>query len=459
MSGTKGHRLSRVLERITQLFEERITPHEVWIKAEVSSFKVHSSGHAYLDLVEEREGAVVARCRATLWRGQSDIIKASSKLDPASILEDGREVLCQCRIIYHPVYGLSMHILDIDSSFALGEVEKRRKENILRLKKNGLLHLNRQLVLPRVIQRIALIAAEGSAGIADFRDQLHQNTYGFQFYLDHFNASVQGRGASASIRKAYDSINVQEYDAIVVLRGGGAALDLDVFNDYELNAVLATSPIPILVGIGHETDRTVMDEWAAKSLKTPSAVGAWLVERARDFEIEVSTTYQSIMELYRTSIDREKNKQSERSQSIVHLAQESGARSRRILEHHTQVLAIHTERSVQRSKEAILHSSNNIAQIAQSQLNGSVHSLQERIAKLDRFSAEIQVRSRSKLDMLVELVELYSPESTVKRGYAIVRKDDRIATNITQLKVDDQIEIVMKKGQLEAVIKNIKSNG
>ncbi|KAB2814523.1 exodeoxyribonuclease VII large subunit [Phaeocystidibacter luteus] len=458
VNSPSGHSLSRVLARITELFEEKITPHEVWVKAEISSYKRHGSGHHYFDLVEQRNDVVIARARAALWRGQADSIELTNKLNLSNILENGREVLCKCRITYHQVYGLSLHVVDVDPNFALGEMERRRKETIARLQKEGLLLRNRQLHLPAVIQRIALIAAENSAGLADLSNQLHKNSYGFVFRLDHYPASVQGTQAAGSIVKAFQSIDLQLYDAIVIIRGGGSALDLDSFNDYALNAQLAKCSIPVIVGIGHETDRTVMDEWAAQSLKTPSAVGAWIVERARDFEVEVSTNYQSILEIYRSTLERQRSRQNELTSLFTHYSREYTRSAKYSLETTSRNFKSYTEKYSTLKREVLVMMTNLINSESRELVGESRHTADAQLAQLDRFSREIRVRNQHKLKMLEELIEVYSPTSTLKRGYTYLLREGAIVTKGTSLKKGEEIGIETTDSRVTAEVKHIERN-
>lgn len=452
----KGHSLSKVLSRVQQLFEEQISHHEVWVKAEISSYRKHASGHHYFDFVEEREQSVVARCKANLWRGQADIIEARTKLNLSELMEDGRELLCLCRLVFHPVFGLSLHVTDIDPNFTLGEIEKRRQETIAKLKKLSLLHLNRQLSLPRVIQNIAIIAAEGSAGLADLQNQLESNSYGFKFKWNHFNALVQGSGSPGSIVKTFNSIDFDAFDAIVLIRGGGSALDLDAFNDFELNRVLAQSPLPFLVGIGHETDRTVVDEWAAKSLKTPSAVGAWIVERARDFEIDISTSYQGIMELYRSKMDASKAASQERLNQIVHFSRANLSETLHELEGMSRGLSLIYQRYSSLKRERLSQLTNAVSRLSKEQLVENKHALEDSGHELDRYSTEALVRAKSHLDLVEKLVDVYHPQSTLKRGYSYLRSGGQILTSAESLKTDDSIEVITKEHEIQALIQKIK---
>lgn len=452
----KSVSLSRLLGRISELFEEQITPHEVWVRAEISSYKPHSSGHLYFDLVEHNGSAQLARCRAVIWRGQVEQIELRSGMHLREHLKDGREILCLARATYHPVYGLSLHISDVDPDFALGEIEKRRRETIARLEKENLIRLNRLLILPKVIQRIAVIAAGGSAGLADLIQQLKGNSYGYGFRIEHFQASVQGDEAAGTLIAAFERIDTERYDAIVLIRGGGAALDLDVFNDYLLNKQLSQAPIPFIVGIGHETDRTVVDEWAAVSLKTPSAVGAWLVERCRDFEVEVSTVYQGILEFYRHRTDRERALLNDRVQQL------SGKSRQRtgdeLLHLHGLSRGINTvaQRFVSLRKERQRLLTDHIAGETRRLIREHRYDLEEHAAKADRYGAEVLVRARHSLNMNSELLEVYQPASTLRRGYHILRKEGEIVMDLTRLKPEETIEIEAFAARLEAVIKSIK---
>lgn len=451
--------LSRLLGRITELFEEQITPHEVWVRAEVSSYTKRSNGHHYFDLVEQRDQVQIARCRAVIWRGNADAMKVRNGMDISTHLEDGREILCLARAVYHPVFGLSLQISEVDPNFALGEVEKRRRESIARLKKEGLLELNRCLPLPIVIQKIALIAAEGSAGLADITSQLKSNRYGYQFEIQTFYATVQGKDSSSSILKAYQEVDTSNFDVIVLIRGGGASLDLDSFNEYQVNAALAQSPIPFIVGIGHETDRTVMDEWAAVSLKTPSAVGAWIVERAREFDIHISTIFQQVLETYRDVLENVKTRLVDRTQFVIRLAREMHHEERIYLNDRSRQIARNAERKLQFQGEFLKLAAEHMNNDSGKVLANFKHELSASTVALDRFARELFIVKKHQLSMSAELVELYHPTGTLKRGYALLRKNGSIQTSSKNLRTGDEIEIQLTDALISSEIKNIKQHG
>lgn len=447
--------LSRLLGRVSELFEEQITPHEVWVKAEVSSFKKHVSGHLYFDLVEEINGVQIARCRAVIWRSHAESIALRSNIQVSNFLEDGREILCLARIIYHPVFGLSLQITDVDSSFALGEIEKRKRECVARMKKEGLLTLNKALHLPPVVQRIAILAAEGSAGLADLLQQLNQNRYGYKFDCTHFQTSVQGKEAIESLHAAFTKISKYDFDAIVLIRGGGSALDLDVFNHYELNAFLAQASLPFIVGIGHETDRTVIDEWAHVSLKTPSAVGAWIVERAREFDIQISTHFSLIVEVYRSRMESLNSRLAERSQGIIRYTREVHSKVRIELTHTGRALAQLSERKIKLQHEFRRQFLDHLKSESKLALEGSKFEMTTKLEGLDRFCREIVLRSKHQLQLTGELIQVYHPENTLKRGYNVLRVNNTIVVDADMLDIGESVEIETFTHLLETHINKI----
>lgn len=453
--GAKGVRLSRLLGRVTELFEEQISPHEVWVRAEISSFKKHHSGHYYFELVEHENNRQVAKCRATLWRAQADAIAHRTQMNIDHVLADGREVLSLVRLTYHPVYGLSVNILDIDPSFALGEAEKRKRETLDKLKKGGLLEKNRKKQLPTVIQRIALIAAESSAGYADFTQQLLKNAYGYHFSITHYSARVQGHEAVQDLTAPLVALNASEFDVVVVIRGGGAAMDLDVFNDLKLNTAFANAPLPVIVGIGHETDRTVLDEVAHSSLKTPSAVGAWLVERMRDFEIGISTTFGAILEEYRSMVEGEKRTLAEQTRSLVHRTTQSTRVSRDYMEALRSEIHQWSYNYTRDRRDSIKLTGSALYSQVHQRIGDHRHELSNRLNQLDRLSSEVQIVAQNRLKTIEELIGLYHPNATLQRGYAYLKSNGKVLRHADQVDVDQLVQIETMTATLSAQITEV----
>ncbi len=241
-----------------------------WVKAEISSLS-ERGGHMYLDLIDGK----TAKMRATCWAGTKEMLTAYFESETGQRLQPGLNVLIEAEIQYHPVYGLSLSIIGIDPSYTLGDIARQRQQTINQLQKDGLLDAQQLLPLPTLIRRIAVISSPNAAGYEDFKHQLDNSGYHFETQL--FGATMQGEQAPKSIIAALEEIS--GFDAVAIIRGGGATTDLSCFDNYELCAVCAQYEIPIISGIGHTRDISVLDLVAHQALKTPTAVAEWLIHR------------------------------------------------------------------------------------------------------------------------------------------------------------------------------------
>lgn len=253
---------------------EGLFPQRLWVKAEVSSLSRKQNGHCYLELSQSEDGSVVAKTRATIWAFRWNVIEQRFRSVTGSSLEAGMEILASVQVSYHPVYGFSLNIDDIDPEFTLGANERRRQETIERLGREGLLELQKRLRLPALPYSLAVISAPGAAGFGDFRNHLMNNEYGFVFNVRLFEALMQGDGAPESIMGALSRIlsSPVHYDAVLIMRGGGSDLDLSCFDDYDLAAAIARCPVPVFTAIGHDKDHHVADMVANTFVKTPTAL-------------------------------------------------------------------------------------------------------------------------------------------------------------------------------------------
>ena len=249
-------------------------PVPVWVKAEISGMSLKRNGHCYLDLSQSERGSVVAKVRATIWASRWHFIDQYFKSVTGSQLDVGMEVLLRAQVNYHPVYGLSLDIDEIDPDFTLGAGERLRRQTVERLEKEGLLDLQKELALPELPYSLAVISAPGAAGLGDFKRHLLDNEYGFVFKVELFEALMQGDRAAESIINALDRIRTrgEKSDAVLVLRGGGSGFDLACFDDYDLAVAIARFPIPVFTAIGHEKDYHVADMVANTFVKTPTAL-------------------------------------------------------------------------------------------------------------------------------------------------------------------------------------------
>lgn len=263
-----------------------VFPEACWVTAEIAELKCNQRGHCYLELVEKAEDRTIAQTKATIWA--YEYRKLINKFQAATNepIRTGMKIMFLAAVNYHEVYGLSLNIRDIDPAYTLGEMALKRKEILDRLRKEGLLEKNKSLRLPAVPQRIAVISSPTAAGYGDFFTQLNANPYGYKFAHILFPVLVQGQDAGASIVAALRKIGKYRhlFDVVVIIRGGGSAVDLSCFDNYELASQIAACPLPVITGIGHEKDDTVADIVAHTRIKTPTAVAEFLVSGLRSFE-------------------------------------------------------------------------------------------------------------------------------------------------------------------------------
>ena len=255
----------------------------VWLQAEISELKQNPSGHCYLTLVEKdpRSNALLARASAVVWASTWRMVNPYFEAQTGRSLAPGLSVLVRVQVSYSVLYGLSLVIYDIDPSFTVGELELARQRTIARLEAEGMFDMNAQLSLPLLPRRLAVVSSPTAAGWRDFRRQLEGNEYGFRFRLQLFPAVMQGDAAPESIIGALDQIAAEadSFDAVLILRGGGGAMDLVCFDDYELAVNVAQFPLPVLTGIGHDHDFHIVDMVAHTHVKTPTALADWLLDR------------------------------------------------------------------------------------------------------------------------------------------------------------------------------------
>ena len=259
-----------------------------WVIAEVNDLKVNASGHCYLELVQkdEQSAFIQAKMAATIWSYSYRMIRSFFETTTGQLLAPGIKVLVKGAVQYHEVYGISLNITDIEPTFTVGELELQRRKTVQQLISDGIFDMNRELELPVLTQRIAVVTSPTAAGYQDFMNHLQNNAYSYYFRTTLFPALVQGKEAEKSLLEAVDSVfnRAEEFDVLVLIRGGGATSDLLCFDSYRLASHLAQLPIPVLTGIGHDKDESVADMVAHTMLKTPTAVADFLVEQMAGLE-------------------------------------------------------------------------------------------------------------------------------------------------------------------------------
>lgn len=291
METKKSIGLKALQEQVKQVLEDAFFE-TVWLQAEISELKQNPTGHCYMTLVEKdpKSNALLAKASAIAWASSWRVIRPFFEAQTGQALAPGMSVLVRAQVSYSVLYGLSLVIYDIDPSFTVGELELARQRTIARLQEEGMMGMNATLPLPALPRRLAVISSATAAGYRDFCRHLDENEYGFRFSVRLFPALMQGAEAPASIIAALDEVAAaaDAFDAVMILRGGGGAMDLVCYDDYDLAVNIAQFPLPVLTAIGHDHDYHVADMVAHTHVKTPTALADWLIERfaAEDWQVD-----------------------------------------------------------------------------------------------------------------------------------------------------------------------------
>jgi exodeoxyribonuclease VII large subunit len=362
----------------------------VWVHAEINSINVQRVGHCYIELIEKDEitGSIVAKSRANIWSNIYKSISAYFLAETGKTLSAGMKVAFCVDVTFHEVYGISLNVVDIDPTYTLGESARKKAQVIKKLEEDGIIDMNKMLSIKPLCKNVAVISAEGAAGYGDFCHQLEHNAYGYKYNLILFNSIMQGEKAEASILESLDKVleRLSEFDVLVMIRGGGAVSDLDCFDSYNLSASIAQFPLPVLTGIGHTRDVSVVDMVANMPLKTPTAVADFLINHTRSLEEKID----SYIELLSRSVTMLLDKQARKLDQCLTL------------------LPLYANRLLDKKLHA--------------------------------------------LELMERSLELMSPESILKKGYAIVEKQGRSAS-AASLSPGDEVKITLVDGVVGAVVK------
>ena len=300
--------LSELCDWIGEVVENDL-PDRYWVRAEIASMSVR--GHCYMELVEKAEnGILAAKVRATCWSNVYSLLSAYFAQETGQVLHAGLQVLVEVSVEFHAVYGLSLNILNIDPTYTLGDLAKQRQATIRQLTEDGVMELQQALEVPSLVRRIAVVSSADAAGYGDFCDQLQHNRFGYAFHTQLYPAVMQGDTAARSIIKALGAIAAQEkeWDVVVIIRGGGATTDLSCFDDYTLASHCAQFPLPIITGIGHTRDVSVVDMVVHCSVKTPTAAAEWLIERVATQVERVGSLLLRLQRATQGAVTREQNR-------------------------------------------------------------------------------------------------------------------------------------------------------
>lgn len=389
-------------------------PERYWVRAEVSEARVHPSGHCYLELIEKEEttGRTVAKARATIWATTFRLLRPWFEQSTGQALAAGIKILILASPTFHELYGYSLTIHDIDPAYTLGDAARRRAAILQQLRDEGVADMNKELAWPALPQRFAVISSPSAAGYGDFMNQIQNNPYGYKVYTVLFAASMQGEQTESSIIEALDRIACHEelFDGVVIIRGGGATSDLNSFDSYPLAVNIAQFPLPVITGIGHERDDTVIDLVANTRVKTPTAAAEWIIARLHEADLRVAGLSLALSDEVRNRLQREKQTLQRTTAALPRLVE------RRILnERHRSELWL----------EQIRH------------------------ALRARLDAE-----RNRLETFGTTVSLVSPQSLLQRGYSLTLHRGRVVKSIGDLAPGETIETLLADGTVVSRVEN-----
>lgn len=407
----ESYSLSELLGQVGGALEKQL-PGSYWVIAEI--MELRENRHCYLELIEKSEenDSLLARVRATIWASRYGMLRPYFEASSGTPLKSGIKILCKASVAFHPVYGLSLNITDLDPSYTLGDLARKKQEVILRLRREGVFDMNRELPFPPVPQRIAVISSETAAGYGDFMETVRNNRHGFHFHTTLFPAVMQGEEAPGSITSAMEQVfeSESEFDCVVLIRGGGGKADLESFNHYELAYFITQFPLPVLTGIGHERDESVADMVAHHALKTPTAVAEFLVDQLLAFEFKLSGLLDRLSASVRIRVQAGHARLERTGRDLLHL-------SRGLIRQHSEKLR-QMELGVRKD------------------------------------CASRMERSREYLALLEKRTELIDPGTILKRGYSISLQNGKAVTSIRNIHPESMLETRLYQGTIISEVKH-----
>lgn len=448
--------LSELNEQVRQAITASL-PETYWVRAETSDVRINaSSGHCYLEFVEKDPclNRIAAKARGMVWARIFHMLKPYFEATTGQPFVSGLKVLVKVSVEFHTLYGYSLTVHDIDPAYTLGDLAKKRMEIIRLLQEEGIFDLNKELELPELPRRIAVITSPTAAGYEDFVTQLMQNKAGYAFYLKLFPAVMQGEKTEESIIQALDRIcrSADCFDAVVLIRGGGSAIDLNCFDSYPLAAHCAQFPLPVITGIGHERDDSIVDMVAHTRMKTPTAVAAFLIGRMDEqaanlngldqllaaLSAEMIASHQNELTLLTAKLPAAAACQIERNRnSLFSLKSDLSAANLLTRQHHT--FLVQAEQRLYSAASCLITENNHILNETKQIMANAVKAL---IAE-----------KKQSVGLLEQFINLASPDYILKHGYTLTLKDGEIVKKASELAAGDEITIRFSDGKQKAAVK------
>lgn len=464
-------RLSDLTGLIRETLNQRFERESYWILADVSDHKYYpQKKYHFFDLVEKDDvsGELVARVSSAAWGTGSQQIEAFEK-ETGQRFTTGIHVLVRVKVSFHSTHGIKLTLMEVDSRFTLGELERKKQETIkrllaecpdyIRMVGDHIVTRNKGHVLALVIQRIAVVSSKQSAGFQDFMHTLKNNSFGYLFRVDEYHAKVQGESNAKVLLDQL--INVfqsgKSYDVVVIIRGGGAETDFLIFNDFLLNRAIAKFPIPVITGIGHQKDQTIADLMAHTETKTPTKAAEFIIAHNRQFEDQLLTLQKNV-------IIRAQQIFSHRQRLLTGINSTVVNKSRDYLQRYAQeMVKIHrvvtqtSQQIIMARKTDMLSLSGKIIARPKVTVGKRQHELEQMVSNLSTFRSQYLKNQRGYLGHFASLVSLASPEKILQRGFALVKKGDRIITDPGEVLAGDVLTVVLKKTEIETTV-NRKKN-
>ncbi len=426
--------LSELTGEIHDVLKEAF-PDTYWVRAETSDVHINSaSGHCYLEFIEKdtQSNQITAKARGAIWAKTFRMLKPYFEMETGQHFTSGLKVLVRVSIDFHEVYGFNLNVVDIDPSYTLGDLVRKRQEIIRQLQEEGVFTLNKELSLPALPQRIAVITSPTAAGYEDFINQLFYNKAGYPFYVKLFPALMQGEKTEESIIAALERIDSHRelFDAVVIIRGGGATSDLNSFDSYLLAANCAQFPLPIITGIGHERDDTIIDLVAHTRLKTPTAVAAFLIN-CMDQAAEQLNLLQQALCTDTLSILQEKKQTLQRIGTLLPATVNNRIeRNRSALNLLASKLPTITSGLLERNKNQL--------ELMHQRIHTAISS---RLLKESRF-----------IELQEQFIRMASPDYILKRGYSLTLRDGKILKSAKAVKSGDHLTTRFSDGEIESEV-------
>ena len=498
MSEQKTYTLTQLCTSIKNLIERSLYEKYFWITCEISGIN-EKNGHRFLELVDTHDNETTAKASGIIWRSTYQRISDQYKEETDKIIKKGNKVLVQVEVTFKEVHGLRLDIKNVDPSYTYGDIEKRRAETIKKLQDLGLIEKNKRIKLPVIIQKLAIVGSPNTSGYKDVLDHLDNNPYRFRFLHQLFSATVQGDNAVSEIISGIRMAQLYDFDIIALIRGGGSKLDLDIFNNFSLCETIANCRLPVITGIGHESDISVADLVSNINVKTPTAVADFVIVRAGDFSARMEKKTKDVLiraqrklslskerilnnsglfkALVTGTIGEHNNKISLSKQSFFSKLSEILQFNDNLLKDNSNTCENLTLRLIQRQRNLLSISLEKIKGIISVQTQSSSQRLRIKRNSLQSLSIQnyslepsklLNQNERLKINISNTLkfennrikvdskkLELLSPLNTLKRGYSITKKGGKVIKEISDVKLGDTILSRTSKLLIESTVQKV----